>query len=155
MVSNNLGENPGHIDEQLEAGLTPHFVGDTSQEPRRPQFLVSEQLLFGIMALKNNFISREQLVAGFDAWIQNKCRNLAEVLEQQQAMDEDGNTPPAPSPRLVRFGRRQMEKTRQKGPVSVRELRTELADVRLLLRGMRDRRFELSSRSSTVSPIEE
>ena len=32
-------------------------------------------------------------------------------------------------------------KTRQKGPVSVRELRAELADVRLLLRGMRDLRF--------------
>ncbi len=42
-------------------------------------------------------------------------------------------------------------KTRQKGPVSVRELRAELADVRLLVRSMRDLRVEVSS----VSPVEE
>lgn len=89
MVANNRGENPQNVDGQPEVGSTPHFAGDTSQEPRRPQFRTSEQLLFGIVALKNNFISREQLVAGFDAWIQNKCRNLAELLEQHQALDAD------------------------------------------------------------------
>ena len=29
-------------------------------------FLVSKQLLFGIIALQNNFVTREQFVAAFD-----------------------------------------------------------------------------------------
>ncbi len=33
-------------------------------------------------------------------------------------------------------------KVRQKGPVSVRELRAELAEVRSLVKGMRDLRLE-------------
>ncbi len=89
MVANTGDENPQNVDRPPDVGATPHFAGDTSQEPRRAPFLTSEQLLFGIVALKNNFISREQLVAGFDAWIQNKCRNLAELLEQQRAIDAD------------------------------------------------------------------
>ena len=38
-------------------------------------------LLFGIIALQVNFITRESLVAGFDAWTHDKSRTIAEILE--------------------------------------------------------------------------
>jgi CHAT domain-containing protein/tetratricopeptide (TPR) repeat protein/tRNA A-37 threonylcarbamoyl transferase component Bud32 len=53
------------------------------------KFIASEQLLFGIIALQNNFVTREQFVASFDAWVQNKTRTLAEILEQQGALTPD------------------------------------------------------------------
>src|SRR5258708_13987348 len=43
-------------------------------------------LLFGIIALQNNFVTREQFVAAFDAWVQDKSRSLAEILESQHAL---------------------------------------------------------------------
>src|SRR5258708_28707324 len=43
-------------------------------------------LLFGIIALQNNFVTREQFVAAFDAWVQDKSRGLAEILESQRAL---------------------------------------------------------------------
>lgn len=55
------------------------------QPPDRPVdgALANEQLLFGIIALQNDFITREQLVAGFDAWVHDKSRGLADVLTSQ------------------------------------------------------------------------
>src|SRR5262245_1019781 len=52
-------------------------------------FLASEQLLFGIIALQVNFISREALVAGFDAWTHDKSRTLAEILHSQGALSSE------------------------------------------------------------------
>lgn len=43
-------------------------------------FLASAQLLFGIVALQMNFVTREQLVAAFDTWTNDKSRTLAEIL---------------------------------------------------------------------------
>jgi WD40 repeat protein/serine/threonine protein kinase len=48
--------------------------------------LAAEQLVFGIVALQNRFITRDQLVAAFDAWVQDKSRTLPEVLESQGAL---------------------------------------------------------------------
>ena len=45
------------------------------------KLLASEQLLFGIIALQSDFLTREQFVAGFDAWVHDKSRTLAAILE--------------------------------------------------------------------------
>jgi WD40 repeat protein/serine/threonine protein kinase len=49
----------------------------------------SHNLLFGIIALQNDFVSREALVAGFDAWVHDKSRTLAEILQSQGALSAD------------------------------------------------------------------
>src|SRR5579863_631110 len=49
----------------------------------------SEHLLFGIIALQNNFVTRDQFVAAFDAWIQDKSRSVAAILESQGALAAD------------------------------------------------------------------
>jgi len=46
-------------------------------------------LLFGIIALQNDFISREQLVAAFDAWVHDKSRGLPDILETQKALSSE------------------------------------------------------------------
>src|SRR5262245_17985400 len=48
--------------------------------------LAAEQLVFGIIALQNNFITRDQLVTAFDAWVQDKSRRLVEILESLGAL---------------------------------------------------------------------
>jgi len=57
--------------------------------PERSRVLASEQLLFGIIALQNNFVTREQFIAAFDSWVQDKSRTLVEILQQQQALSAD------------------------------------------------------------------
>ena len=46
-------------------------------------FAVDRNLLFGILALQTNFISREALLAAFAAWVADKGRPLGEILCQQ------------------------------------------------------------------------
>ena len=53
------------------------------------KFLANEQLLFGILALQNDFVTREQFIAAFDSWVHDKSRKLAEILENQRAMSLD------------------------------------------------------------------
>jgi len=50
------------------------------------KLLANEQLLFGIIALQANFLTREQLVAGFDAWVYDKSQSLSHILEMQGAL---------------------------------------------------------------------
>ncbi len=53
------------------------------------KFLANEQLLFGILALQNDFVTREQFIAAFDSWVHDKSRKLAEILENQRAISLD------------------------------------------------------------------
>jgi tetratricopeptide (TPR) repeat protein/serine/threonine protein kinase len=46
-------------------------------------------LLFGILALQVNFISRDALIAGLNAWVLNKDRALADILVEQGALHVD------------------------------------------------------------------
>ena len=46
-------------------------------------------LLLGLLALQNNLISREQLVTAFSLWALDKSRSLADLLQQQQALQSD------------------------------------------------------------------
>jgi hypothetical protein len=41
-------------------------------------------LLFGLLALQNNFISRDQLVSAFGVWVADKSRPLDEILYAQK-----------------------------------------------------------------------
>jgi len=43
-------------------------------------------LLFGLLALQNGFIDQAALVAAFQAWVQDKSRPLARILEDQGAL---------------------------------------------------------------------
>src|SRR5690349_19533480 len=52
-------------------------------------FLASRQLLFGLIALQANFVTREQLLAAFDAWVRDKSVTLRDVLVQQQSLQAD------------------------------------------------------------------
>ncbi|MEQ9379769.1 MAG: serine/threonine-protein kinase [Pirellulales bacterium] len=46
-------------------------------------------MLFGILALQMDFIDRDQLVAAMNAWVLDKKKPLAEVLQEQQALADD------------------------------------------------------------------
>jgi serine/threonine-protein kinase len=48
-------------------------------------------LLFGILALHNAFISRGALVAAMQAWLQNKTRTLGSILVEQRALTAERN----------------------------------------------------------------
>jgi serine/threonine-protein kinase len=46
-------------------------------------------LLFGLLALQNDFISREQLVAAVSVWLQDKSQSLDVILRKSQTLPED------------------------------------------------------------------
>jgi hypothetical protein len=46
-------------------------------------------LLFGVLALQNGFITREQLIASVSAWVLDKARPLDEILREQGALSPE------------------------------------------------------------------
>ena len=48
-----------------------------------------ENLLFGILALQIDFISRDQLVAAMNAWVLAKHKGLHDILKEQGALDAE------------------------------------------------------------------
>jgi tRNA A-37 threonylcarbamoyl transferase component Bud32 len=48
-------------------------------------------LLFGILALQLDFITRDQLVAAMQAWVFDKAQTLGQILRQQELLAEDTN----------------------------------------------------------------
>lgn len=57
-----------------------------SDTPGRAR-LSRTQLVFGLIALQNNFVTREQLVHAFDSWVQDKSRSIGDILEKQGALE--------------------------------------------------------------------
>src|SRR5262249_16339017 len=53
-----------------------------------PPQLADRNLLFGIVALQMDFINRDQLVAGMNAWVLEKHKPLGEILLLQGALSE-------------------------------------------------------------------
>src|SRR5262245_24598352 len=47
------------------------------------------QLLFGLLALQNGFITRDQLVGVFGVWIVDKSRSIDSVFAEQKAISAD------------------------------------------------------------------
>jgi eukaryotic-like serine/threonine-protein kinase len=50
---------------------------------------VDRNLLFGFLALQNNFIDREDLIAAVSAWLVDKSRTLGDILRERKALAED------------------------------------------------------------------
>ncbi|MCH8828416.1 MAG: serine/threonine protein kinase [Planctomycetes bacterium] len=48
-----------------------------------------QNLLFGVLALQNCFISREQLIAAVSVWLQDKSQSLGKILRESNALPED------------------------------------------------------------------
>jgi serine/threonine protein kinase/Flp pilus assembly protein TadD len=48
-------------------------------------------LLFGILALQMDFISRDGLIKGMNAWVLHKARPLGEILQEQGALPADAH----------------------------------------------------------------
>jgi hypothetical protein len=73
---------------QPQAG--PHPQGPSSPGPRPvPQSHADRNLLFGILALQMDFISRDALIAAMNAWVLDKAQPLGRLLVAQQALGED------------------------------------------------------------------
>ncbi len=49
----------------------------------------ARNLLFGLLALQNSFISRDALVAAFGAWVADKSKPLDRILLDQGQLDAD------------------------------------------------------------------
>src|SRR4029077_2847298 len=56
----------------------PPLLSDTAQN-----------LLFGLLALQNNFISRDVLVAAFGTWVADKSMSLDQILLDRGHLDPD------------------------------------------------------------------
>src|SRR5262245_56517891 len=55
-------------------------------------YSADRNLLFGILALQMDFISRDALIAGMNAWVLDKTKPLSQVLIQQGALRSDAHT---------------------------------------------------------------
>ena len=72
--------------------LSPKHRLSAPKPPRRgfrprSQPDTARNLLFGILALQNNFIDRDGLLAAFNAWAADKARPLGRILVEQGALD--------------------------------------------------------------------
>ena len=67
------------------------FGSATPTDPRAigPRAGADHNLLFGLLALQNNFIDREALLAAFSAWVADKSRTLGQVLLEHCAVDAE------------------------------------------------------------------
>ncbi len=66
--------------------------GTTREKPIRSRAGADRDLLFGVLAMQMDLISREQLIAAVTAWIQNKSRPLDRILLDQGAMIPEGHS---------------------------------------------------------------
>src|SRR5436309_560433 len=74
----------------MDAGRwRPHRVGPVPPEATMPRRDTDRNLLFGINALQNDFITRDALIAAMAAWALEKHRPLGEILVERGALDAD------------------------------------------------------------------
>jgi serine/threonine-protein kinase len=62
-------------------------VSDAPSTP--PQPAADRNLLFGVLALQMDFVSRDALVAAMHAWVLDKARPLGQILVEQGALGTD------------------------------------------------------------------
>src|SRR5436189_4209636 len=53
------------------------------------QSVSDRNLLYGILALQMDFISRDALVSAMHAWVLDKSRSLGHILQEQHALSAD------------------------------------------------------------------
>jgi eukaryotic-like serine/threonine-protein kinase len=86
------GEMPGPDEYRQRfpddrAAVDAVFGHDAHVEPSaNPRGDAAQSLLFGLLALQNNFIDRETLLAGFNAWIADKSQPLDQILLDRGAL---------------------------------------------------------------------
>jgi tetratricopeptide (TPR) repeat protein/tRNA A-37 threonylcarbamoyl transferase component Bud32 len=90
------GESPTPDEYRRRFPTYPQVVADAfaTPSPRTPddrtvrmRSAADYNLLFGILALQNNFVSREALVDAFNAWVADRSRPLAQVLSDRGHLD--------------------------------------------------------------------
>jgi serine/threonine-protein kinase len=58
-------------------------TGAGDARPEGPRRDTARDLLFGILALQNNFVSREALLDAFNSWVADRSRPLAQILRER------------------------------------------------------------------------
>jgi len=58
-------------------------------DPSPPRSAADRNLLFGIVALQMDFVSRDALIAAMHAWVLAKSKSLGQILREQQALGPD------------------------------------------------------------------
>jgi serine/threonine-protein kinase len=85
-VEEYLARFPGHAGVVRAAfGAPPEPGGGPAPRPSED---TGRNLLFGVMALQNNFIGRDDLLGAFAAWVADRARPLAHLLVDRGALDD-------------------------------------------------------------------
>ena len=73
------------------AALIAAAFADAPTRTSRPRTgsHTGRNLLLGILALQNNFISRAALLDAFTTWVMDKSRSLGDILERQEAISPE------------------------------------------------------------------
>ena len=67
--------------------MTDAQIRDRTGSPSpQPPVTAAHSLLFGLLALQNNFIDRDTLLAAFSAWVADKSRSMGQVLVDRGAL---------------------------------------------------------------------
>ena len=86
------GETPGPEEYRQRfpddrAAVDAVFGHDAHVDPpAKPRVDAAQSLLFGLLALQNNFIDRETLLAAFNAWVADKSQSLGQILLDRGAL---------------------------------------------------------------------
>jgi eukaryotic-like serine/threonine-protein kinase len=105
-------------------------------------------LLFGILALQNNFVSREALVDAFNAWVADKSRSLGQVLRDRGDLDTAHGA-------LLEALAREHLKLHGGDPQESLAALSSLGSAHRVLQGIADRDVQDSLRCTTVGRPEE
>ncbi len=68
----------------LGSGMSPPRRGRTGKD-------TSHSLLFGLLALQNNFIDRDALLAALNSWVADRSRSLGQILLERGALSPSRN----------------------------------------------------------------
>src|SRR5579883_335803 len=60
--------------------------GRNRRRPRQVRFDTGRNLLLGLLALQNNFIDRDALLAAFNSWVADRSRGLGQLLRERGAL---------------------------------------------------------------------
>lgn len=81
-----LARFPG-FDDAIRAAFETAPAAGGERKPR-PRGDTARNLLLGILALQNNFISPEDLLAAFALWADSGARPLGQILVDRRALDD-------------------------------------------------------------------
>src|SRR5438034_967380 len=75
------------VAQELDTGPDPAVAALRRRTPTPPA--ADRNLLFGILALQMDFISRDQLIAAMNAWVLDKAKPLGQILRAQGTLAAD------------------------------------------------------------------